>query len=270
MRFLARLAVNAALLAAAAAVLAAAGHIAAAGLYSPVHLSGWFLLVLIVLLALFGLRHRILPFAGPSGTVLLQAHIYMGALAIVGFLFHSGWPEGLLETTLWTLFVLVAASGVIGLALSRAIPARMGAIGDHGDAHIPQLRARLALRAEELVASSLARGDRQSLVALYAYRLRPFLEKPRNFLHHATLSDAPLRRLQHDVAGVKQLLDDEGRELADQLRSLAEEKDTLDYQRAMVLIMRAWLFIHVPATGALLLLCLVHLASVYGYSIGDR
>jgi hypothetical protein len=55
-----------------------------------------------------------------------------------------------------------------------------------------------------------------------------------------------------------------------QLRALVTKKDELDHQNALQIVLRAWLFVHVPATYAMLLLAVVHLviAHAFGGDIG--
>ena len=46
------------------------------------------------------------------------------------------------------------------------------------------------------------------------------------------------------------------------------EKDRLDFARVYLGLTRAWLFVHVPVTYALIVLTLVHIIVVYAYSSG--
>ncbi len=49
------------------------------------------------------------------------------------------------------------------------------------------------------------------------------------------------------------------------LRDLVEHKDQLDYAYAIQSTLKAWLFIHLPATYGLILLALLHLLLVYSF-----
>src|SRR5215211_5164806 len=91
------------------------------------YLSGWVLMAVMVLLALYNMRKR-LPFLSlGSSEAWLQIHIYAGFFAVVLFLMHVGFrmPTGWFEGTLAWLYVLVTGSGIAGLWLSRVLPRRL-------------------------------------------------------------------------------------------------------------------------------------------------
>ena len=62
-------------------------------------------------------------------------------------------------------------------------------------------------------------------------------------------------------------LDAKGRSRIEELTEIVAAKDELDYQFALQLVLKAWLFLHVPLTYALLTLIAVHLVLVYGFSL---
>ena len=80
----------------------------------------------IVFECLLGLRKRY-P-ASPLGRVKtwLTAHVWLGLLAFLLILMHSGfrWGHGLSAVLMW-LFLVVVTSGVVGVALQNIIPRRM-------------------------------------------------------------------------------------------------------------------------------------------------
>lgn len=257
--------------AALAVVLAAVFQSARAALYSPVFLSGWMLAGLIVFLSAFGLRRRMPVAPLGEGSTWMRAHIGAGLLALAVFPAHAGAPDTPMEFILWALFALTAASGVVGLFLCRVLPSRIRARGGgHPPDDIPRLRAQAARRARELAASALALPRRQSLARFYAARLHPFFAGPRNLFSHLAFSTAPARALTRELDDVAQYLGEDGRETVREFRELVEWKDALDFQNAMRLALRGWLFIHLPATGALLIFSAVHIAAAYGFSLGTR
>ena len=75
-------------------------------------LTGWLLIVGIVLLAIYNVRKKfpILPLL--SSAAWLQAHVYLGWLVIVVFLLHTSFkqPSGPIEIALWLLFIGVAVA----------------------------------------------------------------------------------------------------------------------------------------------------------------
>ena len=126
------------------------------------YLTGWALLGVILLLALYNGRKK-LPFLPLlSSEEWLQFHIYAGLLTGVLFAVHlnykipSGWFQGVLA---W-LYLLVMASGLFGLFISRAIPKRLTTRG--GEVlfeRIPSLRRQLQEQAEQLALSPRRTGE---------------------------------------------------------------------------------------------------------------
>jgi len=51
---------------------------------------------------------------------------------------------------------------------------------------------------------------------------------------------------------------------------LVRQKDGLDYHYALQLVLKGWLFTHIPLTYSLLLLTLVHVVLVFAFSGGAR
>ena len=94
-------------------------------------LSGWMLLVTLLVLVLYNLRKKLTYPPLLKSASWLQIHAYVGLLSIALFLMHIGFriPDGRLESVLALLFVGVAGSGVVGLFLSRAIPPRLAVRG---------------------------------------------------------------------------------------------------------------------------------------------
>jgi hypothetical protein len=52
---------------------------------------------------------------------------------------------------------------------------------------------------------------------------------------------------------------------AENLQALVEQKNQLDYAYALQSVLKAWLFVHIPATYGLILLALLHLLLVYSF-----
>ena len=117
------------LLASAAAVMAHRRWSQALPNYA--YLSGWVLLGVMVLLALYNMRKR-LPFLSlGSSEAWLQIHVYAGFFTVVLFLIHLNFrlPAGWFEGTLAWLYILVTGSGIVGLFLSRVLPRRLATRG---------------------------------------------------------------------------------------------------------------------------------------------
>lgn len=232
-------------------------------------LSGYLLLALVVFMALYGVRRRV-PFL-PLGSSArwLQAHILAGGVSVVVFGLHLDWslPRGAFEIGLAAVFVFVAGSGIIGLFLSRYLPARLSSRGeDLLFDRIPVIRRRLLDRAEALVMEATAAAQSTTVADYYADRLRAFFDGPRHFWSHVVESGRPRRRILAEMADLDRYLDREERRVLGEIRSLVIAKDDTDYQHALQSVLRYWTFTHVPMTNALLILLLVHVVVVHAFA----
>jgi hypothetical protein len=235
-----------------------------AGLYT-----GWLLLAVLLGLTFFNARKK-LPFLPMfSASTWLQFHVYAGWLSVLIFALHTGGrvPGGPLEILLWLGFVLVAASGVFGLWLSRWIPPRLARSGESlVYERIPVLRHRLEAEALELVRKADEETKSTTLADFHLRVLGPY------FAHHpvwfAPLAgdDAEHHRVRHELASLRRFLNEREMTLADRLGELLEAKRNLDAQLAGQRLLKLWLFAHIPLTYGLLVLIGAHVWLVLHYS----
>jgi hypothetical protein len=234
-------------------------------------LTGWLLLASFLFLALYTGRKKvpILPLIKVS--FWLQAHIYVGLLAIVLFLLHVGFviPRGPFEFALWLVSVLLLVSGLLGIYVSRTFPRRLR---QHGELilfeRIPQHRVNLAVQAEEIATRSLREAQASSIADFYANQLQPFFVGVQNVLPHLVGSQRPVNRLLEEIDHLHRYVRPAGREHLAALRNLVVAKDNLDHQYALQFFLKSWLFVHIPLTYCILLLAAVHLGVSYGYTAG--
>ena len=234
-------------------------------------LSGWLLVVGVGLLVLYNVRKK-LPFLPLiDASLWLQVHIYTGWLVIALFLLHTSFrlPNGALEIALWLLFVLVAGSGILGLALSRIIPNRLGRDRERIIfERIPVFRAALAREVEELAMRSVTGTSSNTIAQYYVTHLQPYFCGPRNFIGHLTGSNEALLRLSREIKSLEQYLNKEGREILDEIEWRVIAKDNLDHQHALQWLLKCWLFIHIPLTYSLILVAVAHAVLVYAFGGG--
>jgi hypothetical protein len=234
-------------------------------------MNGWVLFAGMVFLSLFNARKKLnvvplLPIA-----VWLQIHIYVGVLCGLLFLLHTdfAWPNGAFETVLWLMFVIVVVSGLIGVALSRALPPRLDARGPRVlFERIPMLRAQLARQVQELAMRSVEETRASIIADFYVAELAPFLQKPRNLFSHLIGSHRPERRLHVAIQELERYLDERGRQILVEIDQLVTAKASLDYQYAMQLTLKGWLFFHLPLNYGLMLFSLAHIVIVYAFASG--
>jgi hypothetical protein len=235
------------------------------------YLTGWVLFGAMVLLAVYNARKK-LPFLplGNSETW-LQIHVYAGFFAVVLFLIHlnfrmpTGWFEGVLA---W-LYILVTASGIAGLVLSRVVPRRLTTRG--GEViyeKIPGLRHKLRLQAEALALGVEARSP--ALADFYGERLALFFSGSKNFWRHLLESRRPLNGLLLQLEDLRRYLNEQERPKLEQLTQLVRQKDGLDYHYALQTALKLWLFVHLPLTYSLMIFSLVHIVLVFAFSGGVR
>ena len=235
------------------------------------YFTGWVLLAVIVLLAVYNARKR-LPFLplGDSESW-LQIHIYTGFFTVVLFLIHIKFrvPTGWFEGTLAWLYVLVTGSGIVGLILSRVLPRRLSTRG--GEViyeKIDALRYALRQEAEELAVGDQAKSP--AIAQFYFEQLGGFFSGPKYFWPHLLDSRRPLNALVTELEDLRRYLNDQERATLEKLLQLVRRKDGLDYHHALQTVMKLWLFTHLPLTYSLMLFSLLHVVLVFAFSGGAR
>lgn len=236
-------------------------------------LTGWVLVGLIALLALFNLRKALPMLPVGDANAWLQVHLYLGAVAGVAFLLHvgAGWPQGGLDLWLAWLFAGIWVSGLVGLALTRLLPQRAPPAGQREIfERIPRQRARLAREVDDIVMASARNNRSTSIVDYHTRTLHPFFAGPRHSLAHLTGSRRHLRALLRGIQTLHRYADESDRETLDALWQRVREKDGLDQQYARQLALKLWLFVHIPLTWALLPVIAVHAVLAYAFGAGPR
>lgn len=233
-------------------------------------LDGWILAAGCLVQLSFSLRRK-LPLL-PLGRVAswMQVHLYTGYFLIAAFALHTQfeWPDGVLETALWAFFFVLTLSGVIGAYLTRTMPSRMPATGAHTQLEdIYSAQFALARQADDLALSSGGTAS-VSIAELYANTLHGFFNAQRNALVHLFWPNRVVRRVYAEIDGVDAHVDLGGQKTLTSIRQLVGERDQLDNQYARQLVLKVWLFVHIPATYGMLVLSAFHIAVVYAYATG--
>lgn len=235
------------------------------------YLTGWVLFVFMVLLAVYNARKK-LPFL-PLGNSesWLQIHIYAGFFSVLLFLIHLNFrvPTGYFEGTLAWIYALVTASGVVGLGLTRVLPARLSSRGGEVICEkIPALRHALRQQAEALALGADAKSP--AIAEFYARKLNGFFSGPQNFWRHLLESRRPLNAVLVELEELRRYLNDAERATLEKLAQLVRQKDGLDYHRALQTTLKLWLFVHLPLTYSLMIFSLLHIVLVFAFSGGAR
>ena len=237
-------------------------------LYDTAFLSGWTLAGLLVLLSAFNTRKKLPFLALGTGASWLQFHIYAGIFSAVLFCYHVEFriPNGALEITLAVLFMIVSASGVVGLVLTRTLPPRLTTRGETVlFDRIPALIAELRQETEDLVVQSVEETNTTTVANFYMERLAWFFRGPRHGISHFLLSDRPRRALLEEVVALERYGTSREIEFLEMLSKRIELKSDLDFRYALQAVLKGWLFVHIPATYSLLLLAVVHVIVVHAF-----
>ncbi len=248
-------------------------------LRDPRYLDGWLLAGGMVLQLGF---HAALKIDGLSPKTAMRwrkLHIFAGYLIVAAFLSHSDFalPDTTLEWALWVGFVLVTLSGMLGTYLTWSLRDRHGIDDRITLARIPARFEELAREAEAVVATPNPAATAIALPApphdawimdLYTAHLREFFKGQSNVAAHLIGSQHPLKRLTGEIDALTRYVDQPHKDRLAVIKDLVIEKDRLDFARVYLAITKGWLFIHVPATYALVVLSVAHVVIVYAYSSG--
>ena len=264
-------AVNLALVSAAFALFVLENWRRDIGLHDFQFFNGWTLIACIVVMLILTWRKKVVIL--PLGRVRfwLLVHYYVGFLTVAVFIVHTKYefPGSLLNWLLWSLFVLVSVSGLLGAAISKILPPRLEAQSERilFD-RIPLFRAQLAAQADAIARESVQDGNTRSIARLYMDTLSDFFAGPRNIVAHLAASKVPQSRLLGQLSAIERYLDDAGKDRLQKMRDLVEAKSNLDFHYTNGGLLRLWLFVHVPATYALLVAIVVHVVLAYAFAAG--
>lgn len=238
-------------------------------LRNPHVLSGWFFLAVMVCLALFNVRKKFpVPPLG-AGRMWLQIHIYAGAFTVVPYFFHAGFemPTGILEKSLAAFYFIVVISGVLGLFITRIFPRRLTSRGEEVVfERLPEHRRKVKAAVEKLVEESIGDSQSTTIARFYTERLRDFFSGPRHTFRHLFEVAPPLGRMLAEIEDQYRFLDDDEKKTLQRIGDYVRQKDRLDYQYALQLALKAWLFVHIPLTNGLFLLVIIHVWLAHAYA----
>jgi hypothetical protein len=223
--------------------------------------TGYLLLAAIGFLAIYNLRKR-LPFLPlGSSSAWLQWHLYVGMGTIGLFALHVGpnWPRGPLNIALAAVYLLTIGSGLVGLYLSRTIPAQLSRVGREVIyERIPGLRQQVRRQASELVLQSVSASGATTLADFYTARLYEYFEQPRGWSYDFRPTTARRRALMREMHDIRRYLSDQEQSFCERLFALVRAKDDLDFHESRQRNLKLWLFVHIGLTCSLVLLAALH------------
>jgi hypothetical protein len=207
--------------------------------------------LLILLLAFFGVRKRVYHLDLGRGQAWLQSHIYLGVVAAVVAILHTGfrWDDRMALLAL-LLMGIVVVSGIVGAVLYRTVPPMLtrvesSATGEEISKQVDQMT-----RTMERTAAARS-GAFQSVC-------EELLRAARASDRNAADWTALLARVPpSEQAALREMLI-----VSRQRKELLAKLRTQQRYRNML---RAWLLVHVPATVALLVALTAHVVTAFYY-----
>jgi len=252
----------------------------AIGLRDPRYLDGWVLAAGMCLQLYFHFAIKTSRLTPKSAGRWRKLHIFLGYFLIPVFISHIdvSLPDTGFEWALWASFALVALSGIFGVYLAWSLKARHGLDELVAYDRIPTRRAELAREVHATVTNcdpTLATSPALPappydawIGELYTTHLQDFFEGRRNFNAHLIGSQRPLKRLTAEIDELSRFVDKQSQEKLAAIRNLVVEKDRYDFAHVYHGFTRGWMFVHVPATYALIVLTVLHIIVVYAFSSG--
>lgn len=223
-------------------------------------------LLLMLLLAFFGVRRR--WYSSRLGTLegWLQAHIWIGVVSIFVVAFHTGFrfQDRVAVALLW-VFGAVAVSGIIGAVLYSTVPRALTEVegnlpGDAISEQINQLAKSMAR-----VASNKSETF-QSIYRAMEREVRPSPLAGWILLFRGRVSRTGPPPWSHLVESVPKSEQGELRQMILLSRQQKELHSTLRDQKRYRNLLEVWRLIHLPLSIALLLLLVAHVWGALRYA----
>jgi hypothetical protein len=223
--------------------------------------------LLIVWLALLGIRKRAISSGHYSLKAWVSAHVYLGLSLIVVATLHTGFQFGWnVHTLAYGLMLLVIASGAVGVWAYATLP---GVLSDNrGETTRKQMLAQIAsLDAQILEAAQpLSRQNANiARLSLEETDLGGGFWKRLIGRYPDCANGLALQRLSAASRGAPTGEAPALAKLEELMQRKAEALALARRQMHITAMLEAWLFVHVPATFALLAALTAHIVSVFLY-----
>jgi hypothetical protein len=218
--------------------------------------------LLIIWLSLLGIRKRAMTEGRWSLKAWTSAHVYLGLSLIVVVTLHTGFQLGWnVHTLAYALMMLVILSGLYGITVYARLPERLS--NNRGEMSKRQMVESLAAidRQLDAAAQPLAREESDRIIA--ALEQDPF----RAGVFARLFNAHPGCRTRRALAAFA--VDDARDAAEERVHGLLEKRAAQLAQIRRQMQLRAqldiWLYVHIPATVALLGALTAHVISVFFY-----
>ena len=223
---------------------------------------GTIALLLIVWLSLLGVRKRAMTEGRWSLKAWTSAHVYLGLSLVVIATLHTGFQLGWnIHTLAYALMMLVIASGLYGITVYAKLPEKLS--NNRGEMSKRQMVESLAALDRQLDAAAqpLAREESDRVIA--ALEQDPFRAGVLARLTNSYPGCRTARALK-DFARDHEL-DAHEQRVAGLLHKRAAQLAQIRRQMQLRALLDVWLYVHIPATVALLGALTAHVVSVFFY-----
>lgn len=230
--------------------------------------TGWMLFVCVAILLAFNWRKKLSLLGLGKASSWLQFHIYLGWFSSAIFLLHIDFriPNGVLETFLAGTYVIVFFSGILGLFLSRVIPARLSQRGEPIIyEEIPNAIHQTRLEAEALVFNAVTETNSTTIADYYNRELVSFFNRPRNFFRHIITASRFMHHLNKSMTVMHPYLSESERTYFDNLKILVYKKNNLDAHFSGGSLLKHWIFFHIGLSYSLLIFAIAHALTVHAF-----
>ncbi len=250
--------------------------VAVAVTWSQTHLgrsalwSGYSLLAIMAVLSLFHVRKRLSMIPLGRAYWWQKLHIAFGVLSIALYVVHidGWWPIGGYEQWLAIFFYVAIASGIVGYLMQLIIPGRLTETQDEIIVErINDVIADLRDGARACVERSLAETQANTISRFYIETFDRYFRRPRFVFNHLLGGRFAEHWLANQFDALSHYCDATEMAFVEELHDLALTKARVDYHYAHMLLLKLWLFVHIPAVVGLVLLIGWHWLLVNIYAL---
>jgi hypothetical protein len=239
---------------------------------------GWLLAGAIGMQIWFHARRKVVTTSAQSNKRWMWIHIFNGYVILALLLSHTDFtlPDSIYEWAMWLSLVLISLSGIFGTYLKWGAQAKL-----RGQDEISPERAQKRRKELAIAVQNLARKEEDTLELplpatpyqawledFYASTLRPFFDRPQNYMGHMVGSQRHIKKILQEIEGLDRYLNRDGREKLHAMKQLVLEKDRLDFALVQMQLSKVWLLVHLPLSYGLVVLVAFHIIIVYSFASG--
>lgn len=222
---------------------------------------------LIVWLACLGVRKRLISAGHYSLKAWVSAHVYLGLSLTVLATLHTGFQFGWnVHTLAYALMMLVIASGALGVWAYATLPQRLH--GNRGETTRKQMLDAIDSLDAQLheAAQPLDRAGAQIVrLSIEETELGGSIWKRLTGSYGDCANRRALQRLQALPSPSSAVQAEALTKIESLMTQKADALALARRQMGITALLEAWLFVHIPATFALLAALIAHIVSVFAY-----